>query len=225
MIRRPPRSTLFPYTTLFRSGLDRGDDRRVVDHHADVPVRDPRDNQIRLTVVEHLLGRYYPTEELAPLLLVLALGQLALLAFLLFAVLGVVISVLGALFLLLLLFFLFFAAHATSLLYDLVYVADHVERLLWQIVVLALDDLLEGADVVLHLHELALHARELLGHEERLREEALYPACPVDDDLVLLGELLHTEDVDDVLQLLVALHDVLHPLGHLVVLISDDARI
>src|SRR2546422_4863748 len=24
MIRRPPRSTLFPYTTLFRSGLERG---------------------------------------------------------------------------------------------------------------------------------------------------------------------------------------------------------
>src|SRR2546426_6409948 len=32
MIRRPPRSTLFPYTTLFRSGLQRhhGDDRRAV---------------------------------------------------------------------------------------------------------------------------------------------------------------------------------------------------
>src|SRR5687768_18269407 len=29
MIRRPPRSTLFPYTTLFRSGLlDQPDDRR-----------------------------------------------------------------------------------------------------------------------------------------------------------------------------------------------------
>src|SRR3712207_8162780 len=27
MIRRPPRSTLFPYTTLFRSGLDRADAR------------------------------------------------------------------------------------------------------------------------------------------------------------------------------------------------------
>src|SRR5256885_4025087 len=27
MIRRPPRSTLFPYTTLFRSGADRGGDR------------------------------------------------------------------------------------------------------------------------------------------------------------------------------------------------------
>src|SRR3989454_8460856 len=29
MIRRPPRSTLFPYTTLFRS--DRGDDQQAVD--------------------------------------------------------------------------------------------------------------------------------------------------------------------------------------------------
>src|SRR2546427_1813643 len=26
MIRRPPRSTLFPYTTLFRSGRERGDE-------------------------------------------------------------------------------------------------------------------------------------------------------------------------------------------------------
>src|SRR3712207_6846683 len=37
MIRRPPRSTLFPYTTLFRSG---------------VPVRDPRDERAEL----HPLG-------------------------------------------------------------------------------------------------------------------------------------------------------------------------
>src|SRR3712207_6990897 len=29
MIRRPPRSTLFPYTTLFRSGHDVGDDDQV----------------------------------------------------------------------------------------------------------------------------------------------------------------------------------------------------
>src|SRR5688572_31693577 len=45
MLRRPPRSTLFPYTTLFRSdGLDRGEaprgppDRRVVDR---VPPGEP----------------------------------------------------------------------------------------------------------------------------------------------------------------------------------------
>src|SRR2546430_12892331 len=29
MIRRPPRSTLFPYTTLFRSFVDEGDDGKV----------------------------------------------------------------------------------------------------------------------------------------------------------------------------------------------------
>src|SRR6266511_6340992 len=29
MIRRPPRSTLFPYTTLFRSRIERGHDRAV----------------------------------------------------------------------------------------------------------------------------------------------------------------------------------------------------
>src|SRR5258708_24168874 len=30
MIRRPPRSTLFPYTTLFRSAQDRGGHARIV---------------------------------------------------------------------------------------------------------------------------------------------------------------------------------------------------
>src|SRR5438132_8958485 len=33
MIRQPPRSTLFPYTTLFRSGQDRGGQRRRENSH------------------------------------------------------------------------------------------------------------------------------------------------------------------------------------------------
>src|SRR2546427_8269262 len=37
MIRRPPRSTLFPYTTLFRSGFRRG--RRLQRRIAAVPAR------------------------------------------------------------------------------------------------------------------------------------------------------------------------------------------
>src|SRR5256885_11951452 len=43
MIRRPPRSTLFPYTTLFRSrGLDPGRDRRpAADVHPGARVRHP----------------------------------------------------------------------------------------------------------------------------------------------------------------------------------------
>ncbi len=58
-----------------------------------------------------------------------------------------------------------------------------------------------------------------------MREEALYATSPVDDNLILFRELFHPEDVNDVLKLLVALHNVLHPLGHLVVLVADDARV
>src|SRR3712207_8654580 len=64
MIRRPPRSTLFPYTTLFRSGqrLERGDDLRarlVRDQHVvDVPAlgRRVRVREARLVVVDQLLA-------------------------------------------------------------------------------------------------------------------------------------------------------------------------
>src|SRR5687768_18261057 len=40
MIRRPPRSTLFPYTTLFRSG------RGVEEDRADVDARDAVDERV-----------------------------------------------------------------------------------------------------------------------------------------------------------------------------------
>src|SRR5690242_21419066 len=62
MIRRPPRSTLFPYTTLFRSEVRRDPDlcdERVVDHVAQRPhpvprVLLPRDGIARVEVrVEH----------------------------------------------------------------------------------------------------------------------------------------------------------------------------
>src|SRR2546423_5040877 len=40
MIRRPPRSTLFPYTTLFRSAEQR-ERRRLLDPHRDHPADQP----------------------------------------------------------------------------------------------------------------------------------------------------------------------------------------
>src|SRR5256885_13171895 len=42
MIRRPPRSTLFPYTTLFRSGWFHTKGTRRVQHRTDVDVQLPR---------------------------------------------------------------------------------------------------------------------------------------------------------------------------------------
>src|SRR5829696_7469530 len=118
--------------------------------------------------------------------------------------------------------FLLLATHPAGFLDGLVDVADEVEGLLGKLVVLAFDNFLERADRVLQLDELALHAGELLGDEERLREETLQSTRPAHDDLVLLGELVDAEDGDDVLQLLVALEDVLDLLGDLVVLVADD---
>src|SRR2546427_3210187 len=60
MIRRPPRSTLFPYTTLFRSGDAHVRVVRVrVDHEGDDLVRDPREPDLvgeRAQLEERRLG-------------------------------------------------------------------------------------------------------------------------------------------------------------------------
>src|SRR5256886_8762198 len=62
MIRRPPRSTLFPYTTLFRSGLIQ-DDKRVV-QRASTHVRQrshfnclSRDQSLHFFRLQHLAQR------------------------------------------------------------------------------------------------------------------------------------------------------------------------
>src|SRR3712207_9019302 len=61
MIRRPPRSTLFPYTTLFRSGL-----AAELALGADL-ARDARDLvRERAQLVDHRVDRVLQLEDLAP---------------------------------------------------------------------------------------------------------------------------------------------------------------
>src|SRR2546422_900759 len=83
----------------------------------------------------------------------------------------------------------------------------HVERLLGQLIELPRHHSLERADGVLELHVLAFEARELRGHEERLGQEALHPAGARHQLLVFFGQLVHSQDRDDVLQILVTLQD------------------
>src|SRR5690606_35264390 len=85
--------------------------------------------------------------------------------------------------------------------------ADHVERLLRQMIVVAVAQALEALDGVLQAHELARRAGEDLGDVERLREEALDLARTRNDHLVRLTVLVHAENRDDVLKRLVALQD------------------
>src|SRR6266516_2499621 len=122
---------------------------------------------------------------------------------------------------------LFVAAAADSLclLDRLLDRPDHVEGLLWQVVVLAVEDLGEALDRVLELHVLAGSAGELLGDEVRLREEALDLPCAGDDEPVLVGELVDAEDGDDVLEVLVALENLLDARRRPVVVLGDDPRL
>src|ERR1017187_1037630 len=110
-------------------------------------------------------------------------------------------------------------------LYGLVDGAAHVERVLGKLVVLAVEDLRETADRLLEGYVLALTAGEHLGDEERLREEVAHPSRPAHGLLLILGELLLTQDRDDVLELLVLLEHALHALSNAIVLLTDDIRV
>src|SRR4051795_9537194 len=118
---------------------------------------------------------------------------------------------------------------ATSAFLELLGLGEHAlhatdveERLLRHVVELALVERLEALDGLLDRHVDAGKAGEDLADEERLREEPLDLAGPGHDDLVLLGELVETEDGDDVLELLVPLQDLLRAAGHPVVLLAHD---
>src|SRR5438093_10224560 len=115
--------------------------------------------------------------------------------------------------------------HRFGLRASLVDGAHHVEGLLRQIVVLALEDLLEAAHRLAPRHVLAFATGEPLGDAEGLRQESLHLARPRYRLLVVFRQLLHAEDGDDVLQVLVALHDLLHALSCVVVVLSDDRRL
>src|SRR6478752_3510283 len=110
-------------------------------------------------------------------------------------------------------------------LFDVGDAADVEEGLLRDVVEVTADDRVEGLDRLLDRDRGAFDAGELLGHVGVLREELLDAARAGDDDLVLFGELVDTEDRDDLLQLLVLLEDLLDGGGHAVVVGADVARV
>src|SRR5579859_6377592 len=100
--------------------------------------------------------------------------------------------------------------HALRVLNRVLDQSSHQERLLGEPVVLALQNLAGSADRLLALDVLAGPAGELLGDEHRLAHVALQTPRPSHGDLVLLRELVHAQDGDDVLEILVALQRALH---------------
>lgn len=72
---------------------------------------------------------------------------------------------------------------------------------------LTIQDLFESHDGILEVDVLALRAGEHLGHLEGLGEEPLHLTGTRHSQFVLLRQLVHTQDSDDVLQRLEILKD------------------
>src|SRR5690349_10869576 len=90
---------------------------------------------------------------------------------------------------------------------------------------LAFSDLAEASNGVFEFYVLAGAARKLLRDVERLREESLNLSRARHNQLIVIRQLVDTENRDDVLKVLVALENSLYFLSSAVVIFADDARI
>jgi len=102
--------------------------------------------------------------------------------------------------------------------------ALHVEVSFGNLVKLALKDFLESADRLRNGHILPLGACEDFGNMERLAQEALDLTGAIYGEFIVGRKLVHTKDRDDVLEILVALENLLDAAGHRVVLLANDLR-
>ena len=73
------------------------------------------------------------------------------------------------------------------------------ETALRDIVMLTFKDLPEATDRLGQRNITSIHTGKLYCYEERLRQESLYLSCTADNQLVLLRQLIHAEDCDDIL--------------------------
>jgi hypothetical protein len=89
--------------------------------------------------------------------------------------------------------------HLLVIFHDLVKTADHVEGLFRDIIQLALNQTLEALDGIFKPDVPALLACKRLRHKERLGEKFLDFARPTDDQLVVFGKLINTENRDNIL--------------------------
>ena len=87
---------------------------------------------------------------------------------------------------------------------------------------LAFEDFFEPRRGSFERNVLAWVAGELFGNEEALAEETLDLTGAGNDEFFFIGQFVHTENGDDVLQVFVALQHFLHAAGDVVVFFADD---
>merc|ERR1719215_4455 len=97
----------------------------------------------------------------------------------------------------------------SGLLLNISHPTNHVECILWILVARTRKLLFKVADRRLQIHKLARSSSEDLSDKEGLGEETLHLASPRHSELILLTQLIHTKNCNDVLQRLVILQDFL----------------
>ena len=110
---------------------------------------------------------------------------------------------------------------------SLKYIVDgtcHQEAALRNLVALAVQNHTEATQGLLQRNIASRHTGKLLCYREALGQETLYLTCPVYRLLILLVQLIHTHDGDDILQLFVSLQHLLYGTCYLIVLMADDFR-
>lgn len=83
---------------------------------------------------------------------------------------------------------------------DLFDVANHVEGTLGQVIVFTVEDGLETGDGLFERHKLASLTSEHFGNLEGLGKETLDLTCSRHGQLVLFGQLVHTQDGNNILK-------------------------
>src|SRR5699024_6915826 len=98
-----------------------------------------------------------------------------------------------------------------------------VEGLLWVVVEFAVADTFESVDGICQRNVRTWQASELLCDEEVLAQEALNATCALNGDLVLFGQLVHTQNRDNSLQFPALREKVDDALGSSGVTLTGDA--
>src|SRR5690348_13003118 len=110
----------------------------------------------------------------------------------------------------------------SSALFDFFDAALHVKVAFGHFVVFAVQDFLEAANGFGNGNLFTGPPREHLRDTEGLAEKALNFARPKHGKFVLGRELVHAENRNDVLQVLVALEDALDTAGHIIMFVADN---
>lgn len=113
-------------------------------------------------------------------------------------------------------------SHGLSLLEDGVDTSNHEEGHLGDLIVVTHEETREGLNGLIEIDVVTLHTGEDLSNLEGLGEELGDLAGTVDDKLILLAELINTEDSNNILELLVLGEHLDDILSDVVVIDGDD---